>query len=70
MSINDTDRLDWLEALSDPMLLSDYETGLWGVAEYRGSINDRYIVHLSKEHQTLRHAIDAAMDSRAREVEA
>jgi hypothetical protein len=60
--ITDTDRLNWLETRNDPQLYACYESGLWGVAEYQGTINDRELVWLAEEeHETLREAIDAAM---------
>jgi hypothetical protein len=62
MTLTDTDRINWLETRSESMILTDYETGEYGIAEYRGNINDRVFTQLTPcEHKTLREALDAAI---------
>jgi len=62
MSLTDTDRINWLETRSEAMILTDHETGEYGIAEYRGNINNRVFTQLTPcEHETLREALDAAI---------
>lgn len=59
--LTDTDRLNWLELRNDAMVVTDYETGLVGISEWKGNVNDRYVVELSTGCIGLRDAIDFAI---------
>lgn len=58
----DSARLEWLASRSEITCCVDYETGLFGIYEMQGNINDRRLVWLvAEENESLRAAIDAAM---------
>lgn len=59
--ITDTDRIEWLSK-GEKHLVTDYESGEWGIYEYIGGRSDRELVWLVEaEHPTLREAVDTAI---------
>jgi hypothetical protein len=58
--VTDTERINWLESRGEIQLIKDYEEGLWGVYVITGNVNDRVGFWLTKDHETLRKALDAA----------
>lgn len=57
----DKERLDWLSQGFEWHIDMDYYDGTWAVGTMRGNANDREYKTLSEGYETVREAIDAAM---------